>query len=1158
MADADIVSRLLFKAREWSQEFNAAMSQTEARAQSTGKQIAKGLGEGAGDSLRNISAQVPVVGNALSGLSGSAGVAAAGLGLVALAAARGVAGIEEAERAARQLDAVLKTTGNTTGFTKQELLDYSDALELGLGRTAEEIQGAQTALAQFSAVSGSVFERATNLSADLAVVMGTDMATAATTLGTVLQNLAQGNTEGLNRAFKSLGTEQLNQIETLARQGRGFEAIMLLFEKAERQIGDRAEENGRGLTPAWFRLTTQIDKATEAFAENARIHDGLVFGIDATAASVGRLTARIQELNGQDLSGEGLAFLLNPSAAVARLGSQRDVGLIEGPGATPPPEIRDPSVRQQRIINNGAFGADFVDGIIAKNAVAIAQEEAVARAVKAVGTELDDQLTKLERRAKLGERQAEVEEAVAKVRSRLTGASEAEIKAAEAKAEQAVRQKHALEDQTRAQQKATQAAEQASKAEASREQALTASVEQLELAAELAGYSRDEQEILLAIEQRQVAVQRELTDAEKERIRNAIVLKREQDAIRKGMEDALAAMGRLPAEMAKKAAEEAVRAHERATAEMERQQQEQFRSLSDALYDGFLEKGTSFWNIFKSTGMRVLADLAAASLLGQQPQGLASGQAGGLIGAIGRVFGLGGNVGGNSGVKLPNVLFPGGGIGGGMSGTEVSGKGGVEDIVASIDARRNAEFSAMSSQPAWMRNFQRGFKDMFSDVGKVGKDLFKKVGINFDEVGGKLNSIAGAAGQAFAGAGIGASVSGIAGMFGLKQSNTGAMIGGALGSFMGPLGSAIGGLLGGTIGGMLKKTPKATSTITTDTLGEVEAGEGKGSKKLRDAAEALGNSVASSLERIAQAIDADIVGGLNLGSIGQRGKKFTFDPTGQGRTKGSGVQKFKTEEEAIQAALKYAITTQGVFDSISETSQRVLRGAQDVEKALNVVAAIESIPKRLKQIEDPTGYALDELNEEFEKLRDTLNGAGASAKEMADLEKLYGLERARVIEQTGKQSIEALKGLKDDLTLSSASGLSLRDQRSAIEATFAAFEKDILAGKSIDQGAFADAGRKLLDIERQLSGSTSAFYEQRDRVLGLTDKAIASVNNATSITAANPFAKETADAATATARATAEANELLRTLPDRIAAAIGGGGGGGFIGEFGRNFVRAV
>src|SRR3546814_7960625 len=74
---------------------------------------------------------------------------------------------------------------------------------------------------------------------------------------------------------------------------------------------------------------------------------------------------------------------------------------------------------------------------------------------------------------------------------------------------------------------------------------------------------------------------------------------------------------------------------------------------------------------------------------------------------------------------------------------------------------------------------------------------------------------------------------------GIKQSKTGAAIGGAIGSFVPiPGGAAIGGLIGGTIGGLFKKTKQGGATIsaTDGVLGTSLFGNSGAAKKAASAA----------------------------------------------------------------------------------------------------------------------------------------------------------------------------------------------------------------------------------------------------------------------------------------------------------------------------------
>src|SRR3546814_17155474 len=114
----------------------------------------------------------------------------------------------------------------------------------------------------------------------------------------------------------------------------------------------------------------------------------------------------------------------------------------------------------------------------------------------------------------------------------------------------------------------------------------------------------------------------------------------------------------------------------------------------------------------------------------------------------------------------------------------------------------------------------------------TGAEIYNKIG---SAVGGKLDKalgtkffkgIGGQLGSALQGAGTGMMASSFAKALGIKQSKTGAAIGGAIGSFVQiPGGAAIGGLIGGPIGGMFQKTKQGGATISARSA-ESRGGEG--------------------------------------------------------------------------------------------------------------------------------------------------------------------------------------------------------------------------------------------------------------------------------------------------------------------------------------------
>lgn len=363
---------------------------------------------------------------------------------------------------------------------------------------------------------------------------------------------------------------------------------------------------------------------------------------------------------------------------------------------------------------------------------------------------------------------------------------------------------------------------------------------------------------------------------------------------------------------------------------------------------------------------------------------------------------------------------------------------------------------------------------------------------------GKLGE---AVGTALAAAQFG---SGVTSLLGIRGSRTGAAIGGSLGQITGiPILGKVGSILGSIVGGLFKKTPSASVTFGTNSFSEIgitgTRAKGSGKAQRLAAAESNAGSVISSLQRIADQLGGTLESNFNIGSLGSRKKKFTFDPSGSGRTKGSGVLKFEDAESAVRAAIESAID-RGIIAGLKAQTQRLLKTSSDLETAIDKATRFEDVFRGLRQYVDPVGLALDDLNKSFESLKRLFDEAGASADQYLALEELYGRERVKVLEEQGQASVSALKQFLDELRYGSESPLSLRDRQSNVLPEFQNFVDQINSGQSVDQDAFIKVSQDLLNIQRELYGSTSGFFETFNQVQDLTNKAIASVGNATPIT----------------------------------------------------------
>lgn len=420
---------------------------------------------------------------------------------------------------------------------------------------------------------------------------------------------------------------------------------------------------------------------------------------------------------------------------------------------------------------------------------------------------------------------------------------------------------------------------------------------------------------------------------------------------------------------------------------------------------------------------------------------------------------------------------------------------------SAVEAQFDAEFGskAANDNSAAITVIAQRLQD-FSDPRRLYSMLFEKLGATIfgpdkakkfgEAVAGALQGAAyGQIGGGLIGARstegkIGSSIGGILG------DKAGEKLFKKLGDFAGPLGSLIGGALGGLFGGLFKKTTSGAVSLGVNQFGAAGISNTIGnSAAIQKEATGFGGAVAGSLNRIAEALGAT-VGDFSV-AIGKRssgwikvsasgnaqattGKKVTSDIIYNG----------KDEAEAIRAALLNAIQD-GAIKGIREGAQRLLKAGSDIEAQLQKALDFQSVFDRLKAYKDPVGAALDTLNREFEKLKRTFAEAGASTAEYAELEELYGIERAKAIKEAAQRVTGSLQALFDDLMIGDT-GLSLRDRRANAKAAYDPLAARVAAGDVSAYDDYVKAAQALLDIERQISGSTQAYFDRRDEIARLT------------------------------------------------------------------------
>lgn len=426
--------------------------------------------------------------------------------------------------------------------------------------------------------------------------------------------------------------------------------------------------------------------------------------------------------------------------------------------------------------------------------------------------------------------------------------------------------------------------------------------------------------------------------------------------------------------------------------------------------------------------------------------------------------------------------------------------------------------------------------------------------------------LAGVIGNALVGAQFGGMAGGVLGSRGSKM---GSQVGGALASALGgdvlgkmlgkfsklggPIAGIAGGIIGGLVGGMLKKTPKASATVSIAGGDALMAGV-TGSKKLQGVATGLANGLIKGLGDIAGALGGELGGAVRL-SIGQRKDKFTVDLSGQGRTKG--VPTFNTEAEAIAFAMRHAIT-QGAITGISAGAQALLRAGGDLNAQLQKALAFDKVFDDLRRELDPAGAALDDLAREMEKLKAIFAEAGASSADYAKLEELFAIRRAKVLFDANRPrrelEIQLMEAQGDaagalaarrklELESMDANLRGLQEQIWAAEdankAAQAVIEANEKAAREAEEAAEAAkrlaADRRSLEIElmEALGKSSEALAARRQMELEAMDESLRGLQQ--QIWAALD-AKEAAEAAAEAARAMAEEQARAAEAAERIAA----------------------
>jgi uncharacterized protein YcbK (DUF882 family) len=448
------------------------------------------------------------------------------------------------------------------------------------------------------------------------------------------------------------------------------------------------------------------------------------------------------------------------------------------------------------------------------------------------------------------------------------------------------------------------------------------------------------------------------------------------------------------------------------------------------------------------------------------------------------------------------------------------------------------------------------------------KVLREEIVSGLDEVFGGKGTFANTLNEVFKGAGTGSAIGGA--LFSKSAaSQFGSTAGGALGqaagaelgksltgflsSAAGPLGSIIGSLAGGLLGGLLQKTKKGTATFTEAGLSSIA---GNSNDRISGAKNA-GNSALDAFNDILTRLDAT-ASNIKF-STGIRKESFVLDPTGAGRTKGAGVLNFGKDEQAYMEAVVREIFADASFTGLSAGFAKLLKSGGDIEKQIEKVFSLKGAFDELASIKDPQGFALGNLDKEFDKLRAYAVEAGEG---LAQVEELYGLKRKEIADKFTTDTLEldrTRRGMEAELLRLSgdeigATAIARQLEREQLDPSLGALYDQIAARQveaaALQAAAAIEKARTSLRIEllEAQGKSEEALALTRQQQLADMDPLLRGLRE--QVWTAQDAAKaqqELADAQKAAADAAREAQETavnnLLSLRERLLQAQGNDAG---------------
>lgn len=184
-----------------------------------------------------------------------------------------IANTTEAEDALKQLDARIRSTGGVANVTAEQLTTFAQSMSEVTTFSDDAIVSMQSLLLTFTNIRGDQINGATEAILDFASALGTDLPSAAQTVGRALNDPVRGITQ-LRRSGIQFSEEQERLIKSLVRTGDMASAQGIILDKLAVQYGGAARA-------AADTLGGSLKQLQNAFGDLLEVSDGTGEAADA-------------------------------------------------------------------------------------------------------------------------------------------------------------------------------------------------------------------------------------------------------------------------------------------------------------------------------------------------------------------------------------------------------------------------------------------------------------------------------------------------------------------------------------------------------------------------------------------------------------------------------------------------------------------------------------------------------------------------------------------------------------------------------------------------------------------------------------------------------------------------------------------------------------